>query len=352
MNIPAQALSQETILTITDGGIDLQLTTEGAVEPAVNIQIGPDGTEFQVPVAITLQWLDVNNDGIVDDLNLNELDLHVFKDGEAIAGPCSTDTRCDPAANTFTVEVESLSHFVLGVLAAPEIQQITGPLAPVKSGISAQLSAIIKNSEISENYTVTWDWKDGSTTTETVSETTLTASHTYTQPGVFAVSLTVQEEELDPVTAIYEFVVVYDPTAGFVTGGGWFTSPAGAYKADETLEGKATFGFVSRYKKGKTIPDGNTEFQFKAGGLNFHSESYEWLVVNQASSRAQYKGKGTINGASAPNGSPYKFMIWAIDGSPDTFRIKIWWEDGAAEQVVYDNGVDQAIGGGSIVVHK
>jgi hypothetical protein len=44
-------------------------------------------------------------------------------------------------------------------------------------------------------------------------------------------------------------------------------------------------------------------------------------------------------------------MLWAGDGEPDTFRIKIWYEDGD-EIVVYDNGFDQAIGGGSIKVHK
>jgi hypothetical protein len=36
---------------------------------------------------------------------------------------------------------------------------------------------------------------------------------------------------------------------------------------------------------------------------------------------------------------------------PNTFRIRIWWEDSAGEHDVYDNGIDQAIGGGSIVVH-
>jgi hypothetical protein len=46
-------------------------------------------------------------------------------------------------------------------------------------------------------------------------------------------------------------------------------------------------------------------------------------------------------------------MIWASDGDPDTFRIKIWYEDSnIGEAIVYDNGVEQAIGGGSIVVHK
>jgi hypothetical protein len=110
-------------------------------------------------------------------------------------------------------------------------------------------------------------------------------------------------------------------------------------------EGKATFGFVSKYKKGATVPDGNTEFQFKAGDLNFNSTSYQWLVVNQGGTNAQFKGYGTINGAGN-----YGFMIWAGDGAPDTFHIKIW--DAGTEVVVYDNGMDQAIGGGSIVVHK
>jgi hypothetical protein len=135
---------------------------------------------------------------------------------------------------------------------------------------------------------------------------------------------------------------------------GWFTfiNVAGGIAVDEhqlfmpsNLTGKATFGFVSKYKKGATVPEGNTEFQFKAGGLNFSSTSYQWLVVNQGGTNAQFKGYATINGAGN-----YGFMLWAGDGSPDTFRIKIW--DAGTEAVVYDNGTDQPIGGGSIVVHK
>jgi hypothetical protein len=144
-------------------------------------------------------------------------------------------------------------------------------------------------------------------------------------------------------------LAVYDPAAGFVTGGGWIMSPAGAYAPDLVAAGKATFGFVSKYEKGATVPTGSTEFQFKAGDLNFHSTSYDWLVVT-GSNYAKFKGTGTINGAGN-----YKFMIWAGDGTgsdgADTFRIKIWSELDGVEDVVYDNGTDQAIGGGSIVVH-
>jgi hypothetical protein len=44
-------------------------------------------------------------------------------------------------------------------------------------------------------------------------------------------------------------------------------------------------------------------------------------------------------------------FAWAGDGTPDTFRIRIWWEVDGVENVVYDNGFNQGIGGGSIVVH-
>lgn len=144
------------------------------------------------------------------------------------------------------------------------------------------------------------------------------------------------------------FFIVYDSDGGFVTGGGWIWSELGSYKPDTTLEGKANFGFVSKYKKGATVPTGNTEFVFQAGDLNFHSSSYEWLVVT-GSNYARFKGSGTINGLG-----DYKFMLWAGDDESDTFRIRIWTEDETTgeETDVYDNGTDQPIEGGSIIVHE
>jgi hypothetical protein len=145
-------------------------------------------------------------------------------------------------------------------------------------------------------------------------------------------------------------LVVYDPSAGFVTGGGWINSPAGAYAANSELTGKANFGFVSKYQKGAKVPTGQTQFVFFMAGLDFHSTSYEWLVV--AGSKAQYKGTGTINGAGT-----YGFILFATDGQykggtgPDSFRIKIWDKSDPLEPVIYDNEVETAISGGSIVIH-
>ncbi len=150
---------------------------------------------------------------------------------------------------------------------------------------------------------------------------------------------------------------VYDPEGGFVTGGGWIDSPEGAYAEDPTLTGRANFGFVSKYKKGADVPTGQTEFQFQVADLNFHSDTYQWLVI--AGARAQYKGTGTINGVDN-----YGFMLTAIDAKltpstdVDKFRIKIWDRD--TDTIVYDNQMDAAdgtnpttsIAGGNIVIHK
>lgn len=189
---------------------------------------------------------------------------------------------------------------------------------------------------------LTYGWKVNGTTL-----TGATPTYTPTAAGIYSACLVVNDGWEDSAE-VCTSVVVYDPSAGFVTGGGWIDSPAGAYAADPELAGKATFGFVSKYKKGASVPEGNTEFQFKAGALNFHSSSYDWLVVTGSNGTryAKFKGSGTINGMG-----DYKFQIWAGDGAPDTFRIKIWTETGGVETVVYDNGTEQALGGGSIVVH-
>lgn len=192
--------------------------------------------------------------------------------------------------------------------------------------------------------TYNWNFGDGSTGAGEIT------SHTYLEAGIYDACLTVTDDGGLSDTAC-TYVVVYDPDAGFVTGGGWIDSQAGAYRADLSLTGKANFGFVSKYKKGANVPTGQTEFQFQVADLNFHSDSYEWLVVTGGDT-AQFKGEGRINGVNDGNGNPYKFKIWAIDNDPDKFRIKIWSEDDMGnEMVVYDNEFEQGISGGAIVVH-
>jgi PKD repeat protein len=244
---------------------------------------------------------------------------------------------------------DTISHDVTISNVPPAVGLITGPMDPVQVGTPIIVFAEFTDPGTADTHTAVWDWGDGmtpGTVNETGGSGSVEDSYTYTEAGIHTLVLTVTDDDGGSGQSQFQYVVVYDPSAGFVTGGGWINSPAGAYKLDPSLFGKANFGFVAKYKKGANVPMGQTEFQFHVADLNFHSSSYDWLVVT-GSNYARFKGAGTINDAGG-----YKFMLWAGDGSPDTFRIKIWQEDEEGnETVIYDNCFDQAIDKGSIVIH-
>lgn len=247
---------------------------------------------------------------------------------------------------------------------APVISSVDVPVAV--NALNTAIAATVNFTDVGllDTHSVSFDWNEAGTTAANaavaVSENngagSASASYVYSTPGVYTLAVTVTDKDGAVVATSYQYIVVYDPSAGFVTGGGWIDSPAGAYVADPTLSGKASFGFVAKYKKGATTPSGNTQFNFKAGDLNFSSDLYDWLVV--AGARAQFKGEGSVNGVAG-----YGFMLTAIDGDvagggdADKFRIKIW--ESATGHIVYDNQVgadDDAqlttlLSKGSIVIH-
>ena len=75
-------------------------------------------------------------------------------------------------------------------------------------------------------------------------------------------------------------------------------------------DGQGELRLRRQVPEGSDDPDGQTEFQFQTGNLNFHSASYQWLVVT-ATTKAQFKGTGTINGVSG-----YSFMLTAWEATP------------------------------------
>ncbi len=241
----------------------------------------------------------------------------------------------------------------------PILSAISAPIEPVRVNVQVVANVDFTDPLNSGPHTAVWYWGDGTSSSGVVEESScsVTGTHMYTAAGVYTVEVIFSAVNNRSRKATYRYVVVYDPPAGFVTGGGWINSPAGAYAPVPTLTGKANFGFVSKYQKGATIPTGQTQFDFKVANMSFHSTNYQWLVV--AGAKAKYKGTGTINGTGS-----YGFMLSAVDGQitggggVDKFRMKIWETE--TENVIYDNQMGDsddgdatdAIEGGSIVVHK
>jgi hypothetical protein len=244
------------------------------------------------------------------------------------------------------------------ILVVPNLPPIADPNGPYHSSLDICFDGTGSSDPDGDPLTYAWDFGDENTGTDEA------PCHTYSEAGIYTVCLTVNDTLVDS-GPVCTSAVIYDPDAGFVTGGGWIESPEGAYMHDPALTGKANFGFVSKYKKGASVPIGQTEFMFQTADMNFHSDNYKWMLVNKAGDRAQYKGEGMINGLLDPSGNLYKFMLWAVDDNPDTFRIKIWYEEDTVNEeepvpefVVYDNGFEgsgyeggQPISGGSIVIH-
>ncbi|HEY0733616.1 MAG TPA: FixG Ig-like domain-containing protein, partial [Herpetosiphonaceae bacterium] len=305
---------------------------------------------------LTVAW-DLNGDGTFETAG-----SRITVSAAQLDGPSTVPIRVRATDSGGLSATDATTITVSNV--APTVTTLTLPYDPAQINTVVSGGATFTDPGIADTHTARWEWGDGSSSVGTVSEAngagTVSGTHTYTQPGVYTVRLTVTDDDGASGELLFRYVVIFDPTGGYVTGGGFINSPVGACTLSAVCAGatgRANFGFNAKYQKNATVPTGQTEFQFKAGNLNFHSSVYEWLVV--AGAKAQYKGSGTINGSG-----DYGFMLTAIDGQVsggggvDTFRIKIW--DKISGAVVYDNQMGAsddtepttALQGGSIVIHR
>ncbi|MCK5415621.1 MAG: hypothetical protein KAJ35_09595, partial [Thermoplasmata archaeon] len=183
---------------------------------------------------LTYRW-DFDSDGTWDtDFSTSSSASHTWSDD--YTGTVTVQVFDGVKYTTDTAEVTVYN-------VAPTIDSFSvSPGEPVKLGDLTTVSAGYTDPG-SETLSTTIDWGDETSTTATGDS--IEETHEYATTGVYTITLSVTDG-VATVDTIYRYVVVYNTDGGFVTGGGWIDSPEGAYVADETLSGRANFGFVSK----------------------------------------------------------------------------------------------------------
>jgi Secretion system C-terminal sorting domain len=197
-------------------------------------------------------------------------------------------------------------------------------------------------------HTAKWSI-DGTLINGTVVETAgtkngnVTGSYKFTAPGIYKLKMNITDQ--NGVTSyantngdVEAIVVVYDPNGGYTYGSGSFVSSPGAMPSNSSFTGRVNYGFQSNYYKGAANPKGETQFDFRAGDLEFNALNFDYLVVNGA--KAQFKGLGKMTTGLVEQ-SGIAFILTAIDGQlaggggVDKIRMKIY--NKGTGQVYYDN---------------
>jgi predicted extracellular nuclease len=218
---------------------------------------------------------------------------------------------------------------------APVVGTVTGPVAAVSVGAPAAISAAFSDADRVDTHTATVEWGDGSSSAGTVDGGTVSGSHTYSTAGSYTVRVTVTDQWGHRGASTLESVVVYDPAAGFATGGGWVSSPAGALMSNPGHTGKGSFQLNATYSAGATRPGGSLTYSLSGTQFALGTTSLDWLVVT--GDTARLAGPATLNGSAG-----YRVLATLTDrGKADTLRVAVTDGSGA---VVYDSGA-QAVQG-------
>ena len=170
-----------------------------------------------------------------------------------------------------------------------------------------------------------------------------------TAPNVFEITMNIDGDHYtgSGTTAF----LVFDPSAGFASGGGWIINPKTGYRAN--------YGVNVKYLKNGNAqgsilyiehrPDG--DYKFKSTSLN--SNGGFAIVPVTGGAEAQIAGKGNygVNGVFTGN---YSFIARVIDkgtpGASDAFGLKLIAPNG---QIMNDLTFDpQLLGGGNNQVPK
>ncbi len=285
--------------------------------------------------------------GVIDwHINADEADV---VDYDTSFKPLSQENLYEP--NAYRASDHDAVIVGLNLTNLPPTVEAGGPYA-VSVNESILLSAVGYDPE-GKPLSYAWDLDNDGIFETLGQEAWFTAG---TLPGIFPVHVMVTD--VGGLTASDQtYVAVFDRNNGFVTGGGWIDSPAGAYTFDPLLTGKAEFSFDAKYVKKNASPVASLSWMIDSAGLYFTGTSFDWLVVDGNS--AWLRGSGEFNGMAG-----YTFLLSVVDGSEklggdgmDYVRLQILEQ--VSGMLVYDSQPgaielappDTLLGGGSIAIH-
>jgi Tol biopolymer transport system component len=278
--------------------------------------------------------------------------------GSSVMGSASADGRY-VAFGHFTRRSDGSADWQVYVRdrLAPNVAAPTFDANPHVVGSDVLVSATAAGGVggiVAAEYFVDSDPGAGSATPMTVTGSTLSTRLSALSPGVYTIGVRARDGSGAWSAAATALLVVYDPSGGFVTGGGWVVPGGASSDPGDLLPGldgasKANFGFNVKYAKGtSTVPGGALQFHYNAGKLHLKSAGFDWLVVTNTN-WAKFQGLATIDGAG---GALYPFRVDARDGSPDRLVLKVWapGSDPSSAEPLYKASGD--VSGGEITIHR
>ena len=325
-------------VSVIDGVTNLVVATVAVGSQPVGIGVDPvtnrvyvgNATSQSISVIEDIVVLDTDGDGVPDVID----NCAAYNPDQADWDNDGQGDACDPVVTLVSSAPDPVAISAQPVMAYGEFS----------------------DADDDDSHTAVWDWGDNTTSAGTVDQSanSVSGSHEYATPGVYAVTLTVSDAYPASDSAVYQqFVVIYDPVGRLrhrrrldqLTGRCLRRRPGADRQGQLRLRGQVQEG---RQRAGRQHRSSSS----RPADLNFESTSYDWLVI-AGQDKAKYKGT-----RHHQRQRDYKFMLTAVDNgnSGDKFHIKIWDDNG----VMYDNDASSGddaydgteLGGGNIKIHK
>ncbi|MQY16842.1 hypothetical protein SRB5_70450 [Streptomyces sp. RB5] len=232
-----------------------------------------------------------------------------------------------------------------------------------RAGDTVDLGATFTDPGANDTHNCRVTWDDGSTQEYPAKAGSCGSGHTFDTAGMYTMKVTVTDDDGGSDWAEV-MVVVYDPDAGFVTGGG-SADPETATDTPATLtapgKGTAKFTFNPKYlpdDEGPAASGGKVAYRLSSGDFELDGQSVDWLVVTP-DGRTAFRGTGTLNGEDG-----YGFVAYATQ-EPEALRLVVWepaasphpdgnprYDTGRGSSYDLDNASLTPISRGAIRVHQ